>query len=230
MWTSIDPGATVKMSDQRDDDVLANDGSGVQRSMKSTHHPLTVLRCKVAIVGDSKVGKTALKEMFISGGRNYLGEYNMTAGVDFKVKSIPIPDTNVEVELYMFDCGGEKIFQQREGYSAYFENTAMCAVIYDVGTPTTLQSCGRWLSAVRHSRPDRPIPGVLIANKVDLYKSKPDCLNSEAGQRFASTNGLKFFEASAKENQDVDAPFNFLANEFYRQYQLHLETVKKNTR
>jgi GTPase SAR1 family protein len=87
----------------------------VRRSMKSTHHPLTVLRCKVAIVGDSKVGKTTLKEMFISGGRNYLNEYNMTVGVDFKVKSVPIPDSNFEVELYMFDCGGEKIFQQREG-------------------------------------------------------------------------------------------------------------------
>lgn len=39
---------------KNDDDVLPQDGSGVQRSMKSTHHPLTVLRCKVAVVGDSK--------------------------------------------------------------------------------------------------------------------------------------------------------------------------------
>ena len=98
----------------------------------------------------------------------------------------------------MFDCGGEKIFQQREGYSAYFENTSMCAVVYDVGTPTSLQACGRWLSAVRHSRPERPIPGVLIANKIDLYQSKPDCLSAEAGERFASTNGLKFFEVSVR--------------------------------
>jgi hypothetical protein len=74
----------------------------------------------------------------------------------------------------------------------------MCAVVYDVGTPTSLQSCGRWLSSVRHSRPERPIPGVLIANKTDLYQSKPDCLNSEAGQRFAATNGLKFFEVSVR--------------------------------
>jgi hypothetical protein len=122
---------TAKMSEDKredDDDMGASSLGGamsggggaagepsVRRSMKSTHHPLTVLRCKVAIVGDSKVGKTTLKEMFISGGRNYLNEYNMTVGVDFKVKSVPIPDSHFEVELYMFDCGGEKIFQQREG-------------------------------------------------------------------------------------------------------------------
>jgi hypothetical protein len=39
---------------------------------------------------------------------------------------VPIPETNVEVELYMFDCGGEKIFQQREGYSAYVRCCAHC--------------------------------------------------------------------------------------------------------
>jgi hypothetical protein len=33
-----------------------------------------------------------------------------------------------------------------------------------------------------------------------------------------------------KDNKDVDAPFNFLAHEFYRQYKLHLEAVTKNTR
>ena len=85
----------------KDDDNTATAGDGevsVQRSMKTTHVPLNVLRCKVAVVGDSKVWKTALKEMFISGGRNYLNEYNMTIGVDFKVKSVPIPDSNVRCQ------------------------------------------------------------------------------------------------------------------------------------
>lgn len=35
-----------------------------------------------------------------------------TSDVELCVKSIPIPDTNVIVELYLFDCAGQSIFNQ----------------------------------------------------------------------------------------------------------------------
>ena len=50
------------------------------RSMASTHKTLTVLRCKVVIVGDAKVGKSALAQMFHSGGHNFPKNYIMTIG------------------------------------------------------------------------------------------------------------------------------------------------------
>lgn len=35
-----------------------------------------------------------------------------TSDVELCVKSIPIPDTNAIVELYLFDCAGQSIFNQ----------------------------------------------------------------------------------------------------------------------
>ena len=78
------------------------------RSMETTHKTLTVLRCKLVIVGDAKVGKTALAQMFHSGGHNFPKNYVMTIGVDFSVKVVSIPETSTNVELYMFDSAGSR--------------------------------------------------------------------------------------------------------------------------
>ena len=60
--------------------------SGI-KSMETTHKPLLVLRCKVVVVGDSTVGKSALVQMFHSGGSTYPRNYVMTTWVDFSVSA-----------------------------------------------------------------------------------------------------------------------------------------------
>ena len=66
------------------------------------------LRCKVVIVGDTAVGKSALTQMFHSGGQRFPKNYFMTIGVDFCVKVVNIPDTDTAVELYLFDTAGQE--------------------------------------------------------------------------------------------------------------------------
>ena len=123
------------------------------RSMDMQHKQQLVLRAKVVVVGDACVGKTAISQMFNSGGHNYPKNYIMvrydhseldtdtkashrqeriaeyarhltlsamhvllplmqTIGVDFTVKQVSIPDTNCAVELYLFDCAGQGIFNK----------------------------------------------------------------------------------------------------------------------
>lgn len=67
----------------------------------------TVLRCKVAVLGDSRVGKSALCAMFKRHvNKSYPKNYIMTTGVDFTVKKVPIKDTHAEVSfpLYIQIC------------------------------------------------------------------------------------------------------------------------------
>ena len=63
-------------------------------------------------MGDACVGKTALVNVFRSGGRNYPNNYVMTNIAEVAVKAVPIKDQNTNVELYLFDCAGQSIFHQ----------------------------------------------------------------------------------------------------------------------
>lgn len=49
----------------------------MSRGTETAHKQLNVLRCKLVIVGDATVGKTALAQVFQSGGSTYPKNYMM---------------------------------------------------------------------------------------------------------------------------------------------------------
>lgn len=65
------------------------------------------------------MGKTALTQVFVNGSGAYPKNYLMTVGADFNIKQIPIENTNVIVELYIFDSAGQSIFNQVEMNTKY---------------------------------------------------------------------------------------------------------------
>lgn len=200
----------------------AGAGVGIGIGASTPEHKETViLRSKVVVVGDATVGKTALTAMFFSGGNAYPKNYVMTIGVDFCMKVVNIPDTgdvNTQVELYLFDSAGQSIFNQRDLGTKHWKNVSQVMVVYDVSKRESFTSCAKWLKAVRDLRPNRPIQGVLVANKVDLKESGRAVVDSAEGMAFAKEMDLAFFETSALSGTDVDAPFNYLADQFSRKY------------
>eukprot|EP01041_Mallomonas_annulata_P008888 gene8888-18401_t len=185
------------------------------RSMECRHKPIVVLRCKLVVVGDAAVGKTSLTQVFQTGGKSYPKNYMMTCGAEFGVKQISFPESNAVVELYIFDCAGQSIFNQ-------YENASAVLVVYDVSNLESLQSCAKWASAVREQRPSGPrLGGVLVGNKADYRDGTSDSraeVVREDAQRLASELGLSYFETSAANNTDVEAPFRAVAEQFYQRY------------
>ena len=106
--------------------------------------PKVVLRCKLCMVGDAGVGKTALTEVFTKGGSKFPKNYSMvrarsaacpspscarpspahtqanaqqtatpqTADPTFTVHIVDIPDTNMRVELCVFDVPGGGLYRE----------------------------------------------------------------------------------------------------------------------
>lgn len=77
--------------------------------------PPTVRR-KIVVLGDPAVGKSALVHMFASSGTKFPKQYNMTCGVDLAHKIVhlapPLVESEANVELYVFDSGGQDIFEE----------------------------------------------------------------------------------------------------------------------
>lgn len=200
-----------------DDNVMEEPKSAI-RSMETSHKPRVLLRCKVVVVGDAHVGKTALVQMFHSGGHNFPKNYVMTLNTDFCVKVVNIPDTNASVELFLHDSAGQSVFNQREMGSPHWDNASVVMVAYDVCSRESFQSCAKWLSAVRGTQEGRPLPGVLVSTKNDLREQGRMEVSSQEGEAFAQRNGLTFFETYAARNTEVDSPFHFVADAFHKKY------------
>lgn len=116
-------------------------------------------------------GKTALTQVYQSDGATYPKNYLMTVGVEFTVKQVPIPDTNTVVELYIHDCAGQSIFNQLEMNAKYFDGAAAALVVYDISSKESLQSCAKWVSALKAAT-KQPFIGALVGNKCEFRDDK----------------------------------------------------------
>ncbi|XP_023723348.1 intraflagellar transport protein 27 homolog [Cryptotermes secundus] len=176
-----------------------------------------ILRTKCVIIGNSAVGKTALTKMFLSDGREFPKNYNMTFGVDLNVKTISIPDTNDTVEMFIYDSSGQDLY--KDCLSKYWHNPNILIAVFDVTSELSLDSVSQWVALVRSSVPQKAAsttPGVLFGNKTDLVDRR--VVSPKKGAAMAEKLGLVYFEGSAKENQGIEEPFFLLAHEWHKLY------------
>ena len=90
-------------------------------------------------------------------------------------------------------------------------------LVYDCTNEASFKNLQSWWDLVRNSQDGRVLPGIVVANKTDKLDSI--AVQPARGAEFAASNGLEFFECSALQGTDADAPFYFIANKFYRTYE-----------
>ena len=84
----------------------------LQIDLDTSHQTKLVLREKVVIIGDDRVGKSSIIRVLNSGLQSYLKSYKMTSTVELHVLDIEIPNTNITVDLFLHDIPGFNIFHQ----------------------------------------------------------------------------------------------------------------------
>lgn len=140
-------------------------------------------------------------------GQRFPKHYLMTLGVEFCMKTVSVADTDCNVELHIFDTAGQDIYGDM--LPSYWEGTEAVMLVYDVTRVHTLEACANWYGRLLESLGKDALPGVLVANKMDLRERL--VVKRQDGQAMAQQLGLKFVETSCMDGQDVDAPFQALA-------------------
>jgi transport family protein 27 len=138
-------------------------------------------------MGDPAVGKSALAQMFHSGGNRFPKVYNMTCGVDFSVKAVTVPSTDEAVEFHVFDTAGQDIFA--EMMPSYWEGAKGVVLVFDVTRAHTLEACGHWYGRLLETLGTDALPGVLVANKTDLRERT--VIQRAQGQQMASSLNMQ---------------------------------------
>ncbi|CAD7940712.1 unnamed protein product [Amoebophrya sp. A25] len=140
--------------------------------------PPLVLRSKVALLGAAKSGKTALREVACE--NPFPRSYTVTLARESSVKTVPITEKNITVELHLQECGS---FDRLPGQLEKAINGCSVFVLcYDVTDAESFSQLGEFLQTIDKVC-EAPACVCVVGNKVDL---------PEGGRKVAEQTGFEF--------------------------------------
>ncbi|KAI8902051.1 P-loop containing nucleoside triphosphate hydrolase protein [Globomyces pollinis-pini] len=182
-----------------------------------------ILRNKTVVLGNATVGKTSLIQAFYNNGQ-YSKNYNMTIHSELSIKVVNIPDTNVTVELFVHDLGGNDIFT--EYCPKYCKGATSFMLVFDSTNLESFQALPKWISLLKHIKTLKKCKGILVATKLDQKHRR--AVSQHDALEFAKSNNLMYFETSVVDELHVDAPFYYLAHSFNERFQDYLKETQKS--
>ncbi len=161
-----------------------------------------ILSIKIIVVGDGTVGKSSLSQRFSKG--SFTSEYKKTLGVDFLTKRKEI--NNKEIEFLIWDTAGQEYYDSIT--KRYYKGANAAVIVFSVENKDSFDAISKWKEKV--SSECGRIPIVLVMNKIDLEKK---VISIEEAEKAAKYLNLVMFQASVKENFNVQQVFDYLAIE-----------------
>jgi Ras-related protein Rab-1A len=167
----------------------------------------SVAKFKVALVGDSKVGKTSLVQRFVLD--QFSDKYKKTIGTKVSKKEIILPlpgNRRMRVIMMVWDIIGDRNVAELYMQSSYMGLQGIL-VVCDVTRKDTLDSIDGWISSVAEVAGKVPIQ--ILVNKMDL-KDSHEIESSEVSELSESYASDPVF-TSAKTGENVERAFEELA-------------------
>jgi len=163
---------------------------------------------KLLVVGDIGTGKTSIIKRYVH--NIFSMHYKSTIGVEFALKVINW-DPKTEIRLQLWDIAGQERFGNMT--RVYYKEAVGALVVFDVTRSSTFEAAAKWKSdidsKVTVGVEEKPIPVVLLANKIDL--AKEGFKSASQMEQFCKDNNFAgWFETSAKDNVGIDKAAKFL--------------------
>lgn len=157
---------------------------------------------KLVFVGDSNVGKTSIISRFMYD--HFDENYDATIGIDFLAKTHTVNEKTVRLQLW--DTAGQERF--RSLIPSYIRDSSVAVVVYAINNEESFRAVKKWVEEVRNEREDSVII-FIVGNKTDLDTQRRVSVNE--GRNKARELGAHFIETSAKENTNINALFDKIA-------------------
>ncbi|NXW62481.1 RAB44 protein, partial [Eurystomus gularis] len=142
---------------------------------------------KIIFVGNSSVGKTSFLTRFCED--RFFPDTAATIGVDYKVKTITVDNTQVALQLW--DTAGQERY--RSITKQFFRRADGVIVMYDITAKHTFTAVKQWLISIEETAGEN-VPVLLLGNKTDNEKEREVPMGM--GEHLAKDYNLIFYECS----------------------------------
>ena len=149
--------------------------------------------CKIVLVGECSVGKTALTQRLIYD--TYQEKMNATIGVDYTTKIFKMNDSSL-IKLQMWDTAGQENFISL--IRTYYKDVGGAIIMYDVCDKNTFNRVHFWYNELKkNALEDYPI--LIVGNKIDGNR----VVNTGEAQELAKSLNCLYTEMSVKTGQNT---------------------------
>jgi len=183
----------------------------------------TNLRFKLAILGDSGVGKSSITSKYV---HNTFDDYNPpTIGAAFLTKDIYLSNRTLKLEIW--DTAGQERY--RSLAPMYYRGAGAVIVVYDITNVESFASAKRWISEVRHNG---QYIIALVGNKLDKAEKRKVDINDV--KSYIEQEQFIHAEVSAKTGEGINDFFQLVAEKIPNSLEippsetLYLKSKKKS--
>ena len=180
----------------------------------SVDNSISVTRHKIIFVGDACTGKTSIINRIIDNPFN--DTYEVSIGIDFMSKNIRFRGQNIKIQIW--DSAGQEKYKGL--IPSYIRNSSIVFIVYDVSNRSSFDNIKNWIQFVKDIEKTTMI---LCGNKIDLDRD----VNTNEGEEIAKSEGILFFECSAKTNENIKNMF-FSSISLLPTFGIYDESEKEN--
>lgn len=152
---------------------------------------MNILRAKIALVGDQRVGKSCIVSQLCK--QYFNNTYQTTLGIDFNTFEIKIKDSNYTVQLHIMDCTGFGVFN--EYVFSQISDANFILYVYDATSLDSFNSVKSWKGLIKEHISNKNCVEYLVGNKIDLEKKIS--VDEENIKKLASMYQFKSYSVSA---------------------------------
>ena len=166
--------------------------------------------CKVVLIGESGVGKTAIISRFIRDSFEEGQEVSTMAS--YISKEIFIEEFNVKLKLDIWDTAGQEKYRSLTKF--FYKDAAVAILVYDVTREETFKELSDyWTKQLIDCGSEKLIVGIA-GNKCDLINE--EAVSETKVKDLASNINATFQLTSAKTNTGIDTLFQKLGEKFLK--------------
>ncbi len=166
----------------------------------------TARNVSVIVLGNSHVGKTSLILRYTED--RFMPTFYSTLGIDFKMKTIDSGANKIKLQIW--DTGGQERF--RTMTRNYYEKAMGVVLVYDCTDAKSFHEVHNWLKQIENHVKHQVVT-ILVAAKKDRSDI---AVNPALGRELAADYKIEFFETSAKTGENINKPFEYIAEEICR--------------